>query len=59
MIPKDWPRLLNFPEMRSTAQLEALTKDPIFRQATHVFLYFITNDSVEAFQSIDMVNNSF
>ena len=31
VLPKEWPKLLNFPEIRSKEQLEALTADPAFR----------------------------
>lgn len=59
VLPEEWPRLLNFPEIKTQAALDALTTDPKLRQANHVFLYFVTSASLEAFEMIDEVNNSF
>ena len=59
MIPKDWPRLLNFPEIRNDAQYFALLNDTEHRQATHIFLYFVTADCNRCYEQIDEINEAW
>lgn len=58
MIPHDWPRLLNMPEIRNEPQMNALTSDGEMRQARHVFLYFFTLDCMACLEQIDEINDS-
>ena len=59
MMPTDWYKLLNLPEIRHTEQLDQLILNPIHRQATHIFIYFYGDDCFECYDQLDEVNDAY
>lgn len=58
IIFTEWPRLLQFPEIRNPAQLKAVTNEE-FRQARHVFIYFADVHNIDCYHQIDDINLAY